>query len=957
MQVGACGGALRTPFQQGGGSGATENRVARNSAGVSGAAMPHMVPSVPSDPFWLHTMFDELLTKIFGSRNDRLIKQYRRKCDAINKLEPAMQALSDEELKAKTQEFRDRIAKGATTDELLPEAFAVVREASVRVLGMRHFDVQLIGAMVLNDGKIAEMRTGEGKTLTATLAVYLNALPGKGCHVVTVNDYLASRDADWMGRLYNWLGLSVGKILSNQNNEEKRAAYASDITYGTNNEFGFDYLRDNMEYDVAARRQRPLYYAIVDEVDSILIDEARTPLIISGPADDNTELYRAVNDIPPLLTRQAEEKGEGDYWVDEKAHQVYLSEAGHEHLEQILSERGLVQQGESLYAPKNIILMHHLNAALRAHTLFHRDQHYVVQNGEIVIVDEFTGRLMPGRRWSEGLHQAVEAKEGVKIQQENQTMASITFQNFFRMYGKLSGMTGTADTEAYEFQDIYGLETVVVPTHRKMVRIDEQDKVYRTVNEKYRAIIDDVKACYERRQPVLLGTTSIENSELLSSMLTKEGIPHNVLNAKQHDREAQIVLEAGRPGVVTIATNMAGRGTDIVLGGGINKAVDAIRADETLTEEQREAKIAEVKAEWQKLHDIVVEAGGLRIIGSERHESRRIDNQLRGRAGRQGDPGSSCFYLSMEDQLLRIFGGDRMRAIADKLRLEEGEAIESKMLTRMIESAQRKVEGRNYDIRKQLLEFDDVQNDQRHEIYGLRNQILESEDISELVKNLREGLFTDLFRAYVPAETVEEQWDLDGLQTKLAGEFGIVIDFKQLLDSNDQFTDDDLLEALLKQAEAQYVEKEQMVGHEAFTGFARSLLLQILDQLWRQHISALEALRQGIYLRGYAQKQPKQEYKREAFNMFEQLLDQIRETLVRVLMQVQINVKPAEEPAQQPVEEPAPAEATGSALENMPKEELDPALFAHVGRNDPCPCGSGKKYKKCCYLKPDDPYK
>ena len=947
MQVGACGGALRTPFQQGGGSGATENRVARNSAGVSGAAMPQMVPSVPSDPFWLHTMFDELLTKIFGSRNDRLIKQYRRKCDAINKLEPAMQALSDEELKAKTQEFRDRIAKGATTDELLPEAFAVVREASVRVLGMRHFDVQLIGAMVLNDGKIAEMRTGEGKTLTATLAVYLNALLGKGCHVVTVNDYLASRDADWMGRLYNWLGLSVGKILSNQNNEEKRAAYASDITYGTNNEFGFDYLRDNMEYDVAARRQRPLYYAIVDEVDSILIDEARTPLIISGPADDNTELYRAVNDIPPLLTRQAEEKGEGDYWVDEKAHQVYLSEAGHEHLEQILSERGLVQQGESLYAPKNIILMHHLNAALRAHTLFHRDQHYVVQNGEIVIVDEFTGRLMPGRRWSEGLHQAVEAKEGVKIQQENQTMASITFQNFFRMYGKLSGMTGTADTEAYEFQDIYGLETVVVPTHRKMVRIDEQDKVYRTVNEKYRAIIDDVKACYERRQPVLLGTTSIENSELLSSMLTKEGIPHNVLNAKQHDREAQIVLEAGRPGVVTIATNMAGRGTDIVLGGGINKAVDAIRADETLTEEQREAKIAEVKAEWQKLHDIVVEAGGLRIIGSERHESRRIDNQLRGRAGRQGDPGSSCFYLSMEDQLLRIFGGDRMRAIADKLRLEEGEAIESKMLTRMIESAQRKVEGRNYDIRKQLLEFDDVQNDQRHEIYGLRNQILESEDISELVKNLREGLFTDLFRAYVPAETVEEQWDLDGLQTKLAGEFGIVIDFKQLLDSNDQFTDDDLLEALLKQAEAQYVEKEQMVGHEAFTGFARSILLQILDQLWRQHISALEALRQGIYLRGYAQKQPKQEYKREAFNMFEQLLDQIRETLVRVLMQVQINVKPAEEPAQQPVEEPAPAEATGSALENMPKEELDPALFAHVGRNDPCPCGSGRRFKDC----------
>ena len=968
MQVGACGGALRTPFQQGGGSGATENRVARNSAGVSGAAMPHMVPSVPSDPFWLHTMFDELLTKIFGSRNDRLIKQYRRKCDAINKLEPAMQALSDEELKAKTQEFRDRIAKGATTDELLPEAFAVVREASVRVLGMRHFDVQLIGAMVLNDGKIAEMRTGEGKTLTATLAVYLNALPGKGCHVVTVNDYLASRDADWMGRLYNWLGLSVGKILSNQNNEEKRAAYASDITYGTNNEFGFDYLRDNMEYDVAARRQRPLYYAIVDEVDSILIDEARTPLIISGPADDNTELYRAVNDIPPLLTRQAEEKGEGDYWVDEKAHQVYLSEAGHEHLEQILSERGLVQQGESLYAPKNIILMHHLNAALRAHTLFHRDQHYVVQNGEIVIVDEFTGRLMPGRRWSEGLHQAVEAKEGVKIQQENQTMASITFQNFFRMYGKLSGMTGTADTEAYEFQDIYGLETVVVPTHRKMVRIDEQDKVYRTVNEKYRAIIDDVKACYERRQPVLLGTTSIENSELLSSMLTKEGIPHNVLNAKQHDREAQIVLEAGRPGVVTIATNMAGRGTDIVLGGGINKAVDAIRADETLTEEQREAKIAEVKAEWQKLHDIVVEAGGLRIIGSERHESRRIDNQLRGRAGRQGDPGSSCFYLSMEDQLLRIFGGDRMRAIADKLRLEEGEAIESKMLTRMIESAQRKVEGRNYDIRKQLLEFDDVQNDQRHEIYGLRNEILEATDCSELIKNLREGYFTDLFRSFVPADTVEEQWDLDALNDKLKSGFGIEIDFKKMLDADTATTDEDLLKALIDRANEIYEAKETLVGHDAFAAFGRSVLLQVIDQLWRQHIAALDALRQGIYLRGYAQKQPKQEYKREAFTMFEQLLDSIRETTTTVLMRVEI--KQPEE-AQAAAEDNlargearadashlADADASqglnapndqGSSLDQLSADENArlQAAFRHCGRNDPCPCGSGKKFKDC----------
>ena len=893
-------------------------------------------------------MFDELLTKIFGSRNDRLIKQYRRKCDAINKLEPTMQALSDDELKAKTQEFRDRIAQGATIEDLLPEAFAVVREASVRVLGMRHFDVQLIGGMVLNDGKIAEMRTGEGKTLTATLAVYLTALSGKGCHVVTVDDYLASRVADQMGRLYYWLGLTVGKILSNQDTEQKRAAYAADITYGTNNEFGFDYLRDNMEYDVANRRQRPLHYAIVDEVDSILIDEARTPLIISGPADDNTELYLAINNIPPLLTRQADEKGDGDYWVDEKAHQVYLSEAGHEHLEQILMERGLVQQGDSLYSPKNIILMHHLNASLRAHTLFHRDQHYVVQNGEIVIVDEFTGRVMPGRRWSEGLHQAVEAKEGVKIQQENQTMASITFQNFFRMYEKLAGMTGTADTEAYEFQDIYGLETVVIPTHRKMIRIDEQDKVYRSVDEKYRAIIEDVKRCYAKQQPVLLGTTSIENSELLSQMLTKEGIPHNVLNAKQHEKEAQIVLDAGRPGVVTIATNMAGRGTDIVLGGGINKTLDAIRADETLTPEAREARIAEVKDEWAKLHEQVVQAGGLRIIGSERHESRRIDNQLRGRSGRQGDPGSSCFYLSMEDQLLRIFGGDRMRAIADKLKLEDGEAIESKMLTRMIESAQRKVEGRNYDIRKQLLEFDDVQNDQRHEIYGLRNEILESEDISELVKNLREGLFTDLFRSYVPPETVEEQWDLPGLQMKLAGDFGIEIDLQKMLDENDQVTDDDLLQAVIEKGNALYEAKEALVGHESFTNFARSVLLQILDQLWRQHIAALDALRQGIYLRGYAQKQPKQEYKREAFNMFEQLLDQVRETLVKVLMHVEIRMpEPEPEPEPAPVQQ-APQNDQGSALDQMKSEEaLDPAIFAHVGRNDPCPCGSGRRFKDC----------
>lgn len=913
-------------------------------------------------------MFDELLTKIFGSRNERLIKQYRRQVAAINKLEPAMEALSDAELQAKTQEFRDRIAKGATTDELLTEAFAVVREASKRVLGMRHFDVQLIGGMVLNDGKIAEMRTGEGKTLTATLAVYLNALAGKGVHVVTVNDYLASRDADWMGRLYHWLGLSVGKILSQQDTAAKKEAYAADITYGTNNEFGFDYLRDNMEYDVSARRQRGLYFAIVDEVDSILIDEARTPLIISGPADDNTDLYLRINEIPPLLTRQQEEKGEGDYWVDEKAHQVYISESGHVKLEKILAERGLVGPGESLYSPKNIILMHHLMASLKAHTLFKRDQQYVVQDGEIVIVDEFTGRLMPGRRWSEGIHQAVEAKEGVRIQHENQTMASITFQNYFRMYEKLSGMTGTADTEAYEFQDIYGLETVVIPTHRKMIRIDEQDKVYRTVTEKYQAIVEDVKACHAKGQPVLLGTTSIENSELLSQLLTKEGIEHNVLNAKQHEREAQIVLDAGRPGMVTIATNMAGRGTDIVLGGGINKAVGAIEADETLSAEEKAQRIAEVKSQWQKLHDEVVAAGGLRIIGSERHESRRIDNQLRGRAGRQGDPGSSCFYLSMEDQLLRIFGGDRMRAIADRLKLEPGVAIESKMLTRMIESAQRKVEGRNYDIRKQLLEFDDVQNDQRHEIYGLRNEILEATDCSELIKNLREGYFTDLFRSFVPADTVEEQWDLDALNDKLKSGFGIEIDFKKMLDADTATTDEDLLKALIDRANEIYEAKETLVGHDAFAAFGRSVLLQVIDQLWRQHVAALDALRQGIYLRGYAQKQPKQEYKREAFTMFEQLLDSIRETTTTVLMRVEI--KQPEE-AQAAAEDNlargearadashlADADASqglnapndqGSSLDQLSADENArlQAAFRHCGRNDPCPCGSGKKFKDC----------
>ena len=887
-------------------------------------------------------MFDSILTKIFGSRNDRLIRQYRKKCAAINKLGPEMEKLTDDELKHKTVEFRERLAKGEDLQALLPEAFAVVREASTRVLGMRHFDVQLIGAMVLNDGKIAEMRTGEGKTLTATLAVYLNALPGLGVHVVTVNDYLASRDAAWMGRLYNFLGMSVGTILSQQDTEHKKAAYAADITYGTNNEFGFDYLRDNMEYDVANRRQRGLNYAIVDEVDSIFIDEARTPLIISGAADDNTDLYRQINEIPPLLKRQADEKAEGDYWVDEKAHQVYLSEAGHAHLEKILTEKGLIKDGTSLYSPQNIILLHHLNASLRAHTLFQRDQQYVVQNGEVIIVDEFTGRLMPGRRWSDGLHQAVEAKEGVKIQQENQTMASITFQNYFRMYKKLAGMTGTADTEAYEFQDIYGLETVVVPTHRKMIRQDAQDKVFRTTEEKYQAIVDDVKDCVKRGQPVLVGTTSIEISELLSNRLTKEGIAHNVLNAKQHEREAQVVLEAGRPGAVTIATNMAGRGTDIVLGGGINKHIDEIRADETLSPEEKEKRIEALKADWQKLHDAVVAAGGLRIIGSERHESRRIDNQLRGRSGRQGDPGSSVFYLSMEDQLLRIFGGDRMKAIADRLKLEHGVAIESKMLSRMIESAQRKVEGRNYDIRKQLLEFDDVQNDQRKEIYRLRNEILESKDVSDMINSLREGYFTDLFRSFVPADTVEEQWDLKGLTSQLKTNWGIDIPMQEMLEKDNSVTDEDLLKKLLETADAIEKGKEELVGHEAWAGFARNVLLQVLDATWRQHITALDALRQGIYLRGYAQKQPKQEYKREAFSMFESLLDNVREQLCRVLMNVQIQMPEEAQAATERSEEMGAQRAQAATAKH--EEAID---FSHVGRNDPCPCGSGKKYKDC----------
>ncbi len=915
-------------------------------------------------------MISGLLTRIFGSRNQRLLKQYQRHVERINALEPQVSPLTDEQLKAKTDEFRTRVTNGESLDQLLPEAFAVVREAAKRTLAMRHFDVQLIGGMVLHDGKIAEMRTGEGKTLTATLAVYLNALAGKGVHVVTVNDYLAARDAEWMGRVYRFLGMSVGVIVSQQPNDEKRAAYAADITYGTNNEYGFDYLRDNMEYAVADKRQRGLKFAIVDEVDSILIDEARTPLIISGPAEDHTELYRRINEVPPLLTRQAEEKGEGDFWVDEKQHQAHISESGHEKVEEILVRMGLLAEGESLYAPQNIIYMHHLNAALRAHHLFHRDQHYVVQNGEIIIVDEFTGRLMPGRRWSEGLHQAVEAKEGVSIQQENQTLASITFQNYFRMYGKLAGMTGTADTEAYEFQEIYRLETVVIPTHKPMVRVDQQDKIYRTVTEKYGAILADIKDCYARGQPVLVGTTSIENSEVLSNLLKKEGMAHQVLNAKQHAKEAEIVAQAGRPTMITIATNSAGRGTDIVLGGTVEKQVDFVRADDTLPDDEKEARIAKLRREWQPLHDQVVASGGLKIVGSERHESRRIDNQLRGRSGRQGDPGESRFYLSMEDSLLRIFAGDRMRAIMDRLKMPEGEAIEASMVSRSIESAQRKVEARNFDIRKQLLEYDDVANDQRREIYRLRNDILEADSVADMVTNLRRGHFTDLFRGFVPAESVEEQWDVDGLTKALADDWQIELPIRQWLASEENLNDDDILERVLKAADETYTTKVALVGAETFGQFERSIMLQTVDQHWREHLAALDHLRQGIHLRGYAQKQPKQEYKREAFELFGMLIDRVRADVVKILMNVRIQTPEEIAAAEQRFEEESERRmeraraqhaefATATQADNevvdaltlADAEEQKAQPFKRfgdkIGRNDPCPCGSGKKYKQC----------
>ena len=902
------------------------------------------------------------LTQIFGSRNDRLIKQYRKTVVLINALEAEYEALSDEQLRAKTDEFRTRVAQGESLDDILPEAFAVVREGSKRAMKMRHFDVQMLGGISLHKGKISEMGTGEGKTLTATLAVYLNALANKGVHVVTVNDYLASRDAQWMGKLYNFLGMSVGVNLSQLSREEKQAAYNSDITYGTNNEFGFDYLRDNMVYEAKDRVQRGLNYAIVDEVDSILIDEARTPLIISGQADDHTAQYQAMNQVVPMLTRQEGEAdprtGEGitkpgDFTVDEKSHQVFLTEQGHEKAESILASAGLIPEGASLYDPANIALMHHLTAALRAKHIYHRDQHYVVQEGEIIIVDEFTGRLMTGRRWSDGLHQAVEAKEGVAIQAENQTMASITFQNYFRLYGKLGGMTGTADTEAYEFQEIYGLETVVVPPNRISRRQDQLDRVYKSAKEKYDAAIGDIRECYERGQPVLVGTTSIENSELISEMLTKAELPHQVLNAKQHAREADIIAQAGRPGMITIATNMAGRGTDIVLGGNIEKDIQALESNEALSAEQRQSQVAAKRTEWLAVHEQVKSLGGLRIIATERHESRRIDNQLRGRSGRQGDPGSSRFYLSLDDPLMRIFAGDRVRAIMDRLKMPEGEAIEAGMVTRSIESAQRKVEARNFDTRKQLLEYDDVSNDQRKVIYQQRNDILDATELDGQITSLREGSFTDLVRQYVPEETVEEQWDLVGLERVLKDEWQIELPLREKVAAATAITDEEILEMVLAAANNAFKVKLDAVGVENFVPFERVVLLQSIDTQWREHLSSLDYLRQGIHLRGYAQKQPKQEYKREAFELFGQLLDSVKNEVTRVLMNVKIESSEQIGEAAQVLEERAEniSNVTYTAPDEQGQQqtqaEFQSTLLAPVGRNEACPCGSGKKYKFC----------
>ncbi|MDO9095645.1 MAG: preprotein translocase subunit SecA [Rubrivivax sp.] len=913
-------------------------------------------------------MLPKFLTQIFGSRNDRLLKTYRRTVDEINALEPQFEKLSDAELRAKTDEFRDRVSKGASLDDLLPEAFAVVREAGKRTLKMRHFDVQLKGGMALHQGKIAEMRTGEGKTLMATLPVYLNALAGKGVHLVTVNEYLARRDAEWMGRLYGFLGLTVGVNVPGMGREEKQVAYAADVTYGTNNEFGFDYLRDNMVQDIRDRVARGLNYAIVDEVDSILIDEARTPLIISGQAEDHTEMYVQINAIVPALKKQIGEAdprtGEGvieagDFTMDEKTHQVYLTEAGHEKAEALLTRAGLLAEGASLYDPANIALMHHVYAALRAHNLYNRDQHYVVQNGEVIIVDEFTGRLMTGRRWSDGLHQAVEAKEGVQIQSENQTLASVTFQNYFRMYGKLGGMTGTADTEAYEFQEIYGLETVVIPPNRPTIRKDDNDLIYKTAKEKYDAVTNDIRDCHQRGQPVLVGTTSIENSELISDLLQKAQLPHQVLNAKQHAKEAEIVAQAGRPGVITIATNMAGRGTDIVLGGNVEKQIQFLEEDAALSDAEKQARAQQLKDEWQALHDQVKAAGGLRIVATERHESRRIDNQLRGRSGRQGDPGASRFYLSLDDSLMRIFAGDRVRAIMDRLKMPEGEAIEAGIVNRSIEGAQRKVEARNFDIRKQLLEYDDVSNDQRKVIYQQRNEILEAAHLDEQITNLRKSTMQDVVRTFVPAASLEEQWDLPGLERVLRDEWQLDLSLQSAVEGSESTTDEDIIDQVVAAADKHFLAKVEAVGAEQFTPFMRMVLLQSIDSHWREHLAALDYLRQGIHLRGYAQKNPKQEYKREAFELFSQLLDVVKMEVTRTLMTVRIQTQDQAAEAAAALEQQlgqlANVTYTHPNEDGSVSQEADAGLLggepagvvAKVGRNDPCPCGSGKKYKNC----------
>ena len=923
-------------------------------------------------------MFANIAKKIFGSRNDRLLKQYQKIVNKINALEQQIKALSDEALQAKTAEFKQRLSNGETLDDILPEAFAVCREASVRTLGMRHFDVQLIGGMVLHNGKIAEMRTGEGKTLVGTLAVYLNALSGKGVHVVTVNDYLAERDAGIMAPLYNFLGLSVGVILSNQEPFYRQSAYNSDITYGTNNEFGFDYLRDNMVTDQYDKVQRELNFAVVDEVDSILIDEARTPLIISGQADDNIELYKIMNQVPPMLHRQDKEDGDGDYWVDEKNHQVTLSEKGHEHAEDILARLGLLQDGDSLYSTGNIMLMHHLMAALRAHSLFHLDQHYVIKPNdegqpEIVIVDELTGRLMDGRRWSEGLHQAVEAKEGVEIKRENQTLASITFQNYFRLYTKLSGMTGTADTEAYEFKSIYNLETVIIPTNKPIQRKDYNDQIFRTAEEKYEAVIKDIKECHQKGQPVLVGTTTIENSELVSRLLNQAGLAHNVLNAKEHHREALIVAQAGKPAMITVATNMAGRGTDIVLGGNVKHQADAIRADETLPESEKERQIKLLEDNWEADHKRVIEAGGLHIIGTERHESRRIDNQLRGRAGRQGDPGSSRFYLSFEDPLLRLFALDRAAAILDRLAPERGVPIEAGILTRQIENAQRKVEGRNFDMRKQVLEYDDVANDQRKVIYHQRNEILTSTDISDIVREMREEVLGNLVDVHMPADSMEEQWDLPALEAILESEFRLRAHIQEWLKSDNSLENEDVKELLLKLVETEYANKVALVGQDQFSGFERNVVLQTIDMNWREHLAAMDYLRQGIHLRGYAQKNPKQEYKREAFEMFQNLWRTVRYNATALLVSVEVQPYEDVETIEQSMPQmythhadaPDMQTVLGESRDDLAREALQPvanendanqpdysltamdAMGKVVHRNDPCPCGSGLKYKQC----------